>query len=439
MRVDGIDVQTAPISEAGRTSATVFQNPRTQFFTSDVAGELAFQGENYGLAPRLIRSRTARAAEEVGITALMGRSLARLSGGELQKVACAQALAAGTEVLLLDEPTSNLSPEAIDEFSELLGRIKAAGRTIVVAEHRLYFLRGLADRVILLRDGRIESDQSGDRFFAMDEGSRERLGLRTLVRPALHTAPARSPRQEHPAPTQDAGPSQGLTLEDVRFGYRGHPVLDIDLLHLPAGRISALVGPNGAGKTTLAKVICGLVAPARGSRISLDGRPTTQRGRTAASYIVMQDVHRQLFADTVAGEVTLGLPDERCDAAATASLLSGLDLGELAGRHPLSLSGGQKQRLVIASAMACRKRVYVFDEPTSGVDRNHLVAIAGRMRALARDGAVVILISHDLELLELCADRICTVHPLSDHALPDHAPSDQSRSGQVSVHATARR
>ncbi|MCI1748086.1 MAG: energy-coupling factor ABC transporter ATP-binding protein [Acidipropionibacterium sp.] len=201
VRVAGADPVAEDIAEAGRTSATVFQNPRTQFFTSDVAGELAFRDENYGLDPELIRARSARAAEQVGISHLLDRSLHQLSGGELQKVACAQAIAGGTDVLLLDEPTSNLSPGAIDEFTGLLGRLKAEGRTIVVAEHRLYFLRGLADRVVLLDGGRIVRRATGEEFFAIGEAERASLGLRTLHRPKTTGAEA-SGRRSSPERTR---------------------------------------------------------------------------------------------------------------------------------------------------------------------------------------------------------------------------------------------
>lgn len=407
VRVAGADPVAEDIAEAGRTSATVFQNPRTQFFTSDVTGELAFRDENYGLDPELIRARSARAAEQVGISHLLDRSLHQLSGGELQKVACAQAIAGGTDVLLLDEPTSNLSPGAIEEFTGLLGRLKAEGRTIVVAEHRLYFLRGLADRVILLDGGRVVRRATGEEFFAIGEEERISLGLRTLRRPRPLDA-----GEVAPAETPDT--ASGLTLDNLSFAYRGRPVLRIDHLTLPAGRVSAVVGPNGAGKSTLAKVVCGLLKPRHGSRIALDGQPTTARSRIGASYIVMQDVNRQLFSDTVSGEVTLGLDEDRRGGVDVASLLDAFSLSQLAERHPQSLSGGQKQRLVIASAMACEKRVYVFDEPTSGVDQRHLVGIARQLRTLAGTGAVVMVISHDPELLELCADRVVTVHPLAD-------------------------
>ncbi|MDN5964433.1 MAG: ATP-binding cassette domain-containing protein, partial [Actinomyces sp.] len=208
--------------------------------------------------------------------------------------------------------------------------------------------------------------------------------------------------------------SRGLVLDQVRFSYGRNRVLDIDHLEFPAGRICVLVGDNGAGKTTLARLLCGLVREDRGSRITLDSRPASARTRTASSYIVMQDVHRQLFSETVRAEVTLGLSRSERREVDPEDLLARFGLSELAERHPLSLSGGQKQRLVLASAMACHKAVHIFDEPTSGVDERHLVGIAAQLRELADQGAVVIVITHDLELLDACADRIVTLRPLRD-------------------------
>ena len=199
----------------------------------------------------------------------------------------------------------------------------------------------------------------------------------------------------------------GLKVKDLRFSYRGGPaVLDIDELDFPAGRISALVGPNGAGKTTLARVVCGLESA---DTVLLDGKKLGAAARRAASYIVMQDVSRQLFAESVEQEVGLGLGE--VDAAV---LLEAVGLAGLEERHPQSLSGGQRQRLVIASALARRPRVCVFDEPTSGVGREHLLAIAGLMRQMANDGVVVIVITHDDELVEACADRVVALPRIQD-------------------------
>ncbi|KAB1647348.1 energy-coupling factor ABC transporter ATP-binding protein [Pseudoclavibacter sp. CFCC 14310] len=454
VEVAGINVPATDLLEAGRTTATVFQNPRTQFFTADVRSELAFRDENYGLDPAEIQRRSVAAARQVGIENLLDRGLRQLSGGELQKVACAQAIAAGTSVLLFDEPTSNLSPAAIAEFAQLLGRLKAQGHAIVVAEHRLYFLRDLADQVLQLDHGRVHDRWSGDEFRALSESSAAALGLRTLRAPAALAAllvaehadavvadhagsgssrladergelareiVGRSNRAQEPREAGASTPEHGLVLDAVRFRYGRHDVLDIPHLEFPRGQISVIVGANGVGKSTLARVICGLAAEDRGSGIRLDGRRVSPKMRMARSGMVMQDVHRQLFCDSVADEVRLGLDSQARDEVDIDALLQRFDLAELADRHPLSLSGGQKQRVVIAAALAKQPQVCVFDEPTSGVDRRHLRAIAECLRELAEAGTVVIVITHDPELIDACADRLVAIGRLGD----EH-PSGQS-------------
>jgi energy-coupling factor transport system ATP-binding protein len=199
-----------------------------------------------------------------------------------------------------------------------------------------------------------------------------------------------------------------LRLEDIRVHYGRRLVLDIPSLDVHAGEVTMLVGPNGAGKSTLASVICGLLAPDKGGRILLNGKAMNERARLAASAMVMQDVERQLFSATVRTEVSLGT-----DVADPVPLLERFDLLNFADRHPLSLSGGQKQRLMIAAAVARDAAVYLFDEPTSGVDRRHLDAIGQQLRELASAGHVVLVITHDPELVDACADTIIALHPLA--------------------------
>ena len=146
VRLGSKSVADMQLYEIGKSCATVFQNPRTQFFTTEVDSELAFAGQNFQVPADELLRRSAAALRDVGITDLAGRSLRTLSGGQVQKVACAQAVAQTTPIILFDEPTSNLDPAAITEFAALLGRLKAQGKTIIIAEHRLYFLRGLSTR-----------------------------------------------------------------------------------------------------------------------------------------------------------------------------------------------------------------------------------------------------------------------------------------------------
>ena len=405
-----------PLWHTGLAASTVFQNPRTQFFTTDVTSELAFALENRAVEPSVIRARIADVADEVGINDLLDRSLFALSGGERQLVACASAVVARPGLYLFDEPTSNLSPEAIEHFADFLRHLKATGATIVIAEHRLYFLRGIIDRGVVVNHG-IVKDAPAAEFFAMSDGERAELGLRELTEPQVAQGLAEAAEIAGAAGIAGApSPSRsgsGITLEHVTAGYgRKHTVLRDLNLSFERGSVSAIVGPNGAGKSTLASVICGL-KKAKGT-VSLDGTALGDRERLARSYLVMQDVHRQLFADSVRAEILLGVA-EGADGTASVdadALLAEFDLSDYDQRHPLSLSGGQKQRLVVAAATALDRDVYIFDEPSSGLDRAHLDAVAATLRKLAAAQKVVLLITHDPELINACADRVVEIEKL---------------------------
>ncbi|MDY5588709.1 MAG: ABC transporter ATP-binding protein [Arcanobacterium sp.] len=399
--LDGLDSATTDIQQLGRRAGTVFQNPRSQFFTANVLEELAFASENAGDDRLVTATRVADALAVWGIETLMRRKLRELSGGELQLVACAAAVAGPQRILLLDEPTSNLSPAAIGKFTSVLKSLKNDGWTLIIAEHRVYPLQEIADQVALLHDGKVVQLVRGAEFFAMSDDTRRTLGLRSLKRP--HSSTLSKPADD---------PDTGITVKNLRFSYGKHQVLDIANLILPAGRVVALTGPNGAGKTTLARTLIGLANPQRGSEILFSGTPCNAVARQKRSVLVMQDVNRQLFAETVAAEVSLG--NEQIAVERVSELLAGLGLAELAERHPMTLSGGQKQRLVIANALASEAQLYVFDEPTSGVDYLHLMSISAQIRSLAQAGKSVLVISHDLEFINEVADHQLQLTPLAD-------------------------
>ncbi|USR78928.1 ABC transporter ATP-binding protein [Arcanobacterium pinnipediorum] len=401
--VSGHDVDDLDLTQIGKTSATVFQNPRSQFFTGHVLSEIAYAGENYQVPAHLLWGRCIDAAKETGTHHLLERNLHTLSGGQLQSVAQACGLAAAVPVLLFDEPTSNLSPQAIDSFSKVLQRQKAAGKTIVIAEHRLYFLRDLVDQVVYFHPGCDPEIIDGRTFFSFDDDERRRRGLRVLDLPQSDgSASVESVSAVRNQPPLDSG----ISLRNLNFSYPGHEVFTDFSADLHAGKITALTGANGAGKTTLARLLCGLLKPQSGD-IYLDGHARSAHALSANSSIVMQDVHRQLFADSVIKEVTLGSSGE----VEAESLLAQLDLLPFEHRHPLSLSGGQKQRLVIAAALATQRRLVIFDEPTSGVDYRQLHAISALVSQLAQSGHIVVVITHDEELLDSCADQILHLNP----------------------------
>ena len=420
VHINGTDVNELKLADMASRSAMVFQNPRTHFFTSVVRSEMALTLENLGVEPSRILETIDEVAKQTGITHLMNREIHGLSGGELQRVACACALVARVPLLLFDEPTSNLSPHAITQFRNLLLDMKRMGKTMVISEHRIHFMKGIADRVYRIAAGKLVGQYTGEEFFALTAEQRTSLGLRAFKEPALQA----------PQPPALCPDSKGLGIRNLKFAYKPkagferQPVLDISTMYFPAGKVTALCGPNGAGKSTLARIICGLSQPEKGATITLDGVPVNPKERMRACGIVMQDVRRQLFAESVADEITMGLTKAQKAAVDVPEILDSLDLSEFSSQHPAAISGGQQQRLVIGATMAGKKQVVIFDEPTSGVDAKHLRSIATRLRELADAGATVICITHDAELIQECADYAVYLPRLRDGAVISYIPPE---------------
>ncbi|MGC3955519.1 MAG: ATP-binding cassette domain-containing protein [Propionicimonas sp.] len=406
--VDGLLTTDAELDAIGLVTGTVLQHPRRQFFTESVPEELAFAMENFGFPSEQIRTQVGQTVEELAASVPIDQPLKTLSGGQQQQVAIAAATAHRPRVLLLDEPSSNLSADAVHRLTATLAELKAQGVTIVVAEHRLRYLEGLADRVIVLRDGAMDVEWTAAQFRAVPDEELAREGLRGLTSsvllPTLPAAGASIAGGVEP----DAVPSGALELDGLRCRLGGRLVVSIDRAAFAAGEVTAIRGVNGAGKSTLARIVTGLQRSA--GRVRLDGRELSPRTRQRGSAIVMQDVQRQLFTDSVAAEIELAAAGS-APSLDTGEVLTALDLSALAERHPLSLSGGQQQRLVVAAVRVAGRRIVVFDEPSSGVDRRHLQSISDQIREVAADGAVVLLISHDDDLLALAADRQLTLVP----------------------------
>ena len=388
--LDGEDLAGLPMHRIAERVGSVFQNPRTQFFNVDTDSEIAFGMENEAVPQEAMQSRVAGTARTLGIEPLLGRSIFALSGGEKQKIAFASVYAMGPEVFLLDEPSSNLDAEAIGALRGHLRRIKAQGKTVVVAEHRLYYLMDVADRVIYLEDGRIVGDWTAEQFRSLAAEKRQNMGLRAIdlteEKPVRCTRPVAAPI---------------LELQNVTLAYQKQTVLQDVSLRAAPSEVIAVAGHNGAGKTTFSRALCGLHKEASGQFL-WNGKPQKPKARMQRAYLVMQDVNYQLFAESVEAECTFGI--KHPDAALTAQTLEALGLTPFRERHPNTLSGGQKQRLAAAAAMACGKELLVFDEPTSGLDYDSMVRLAALIRQLAAMGKVIFVVTHDYEFV--C--RTCT-------------------------------
>lgn len=395
--VFGRSIRETAIEDLAGIVGSVFQNPRSQFFCVDTTAEIAFGCENMGLPEAEIRRRIDNTVADMNIQKLIGRSIFNLSGGEKQKIACAGAAAMLPELIVLDEPTSNLDLDAIDELREIIRRWKAQGKTIVIAEHRLGWLSGLCDRVLFMENGGISAEFTGEAFFSLPAEKLNSMGLRA-IRTANNYLESKTGMTElKPFDSRDI-----ITLNGFTYSYGKQDAIRIPELAIPKGAVIAVVGHNGAGKSTFTKCLCGLQKRFKGT-VNINGKTYRSKDMMRLSYMVMQDVNHQLFAETVLEEVLLGADESEQKTAL--DILGKLHITEYKDRHPMSLSGGQKQRAAIASAMLAGKKLLVFDEPTSGLDFRSMECTAELLRSLDKD-ITVLIVTHDMELIDRCCTHI---------------------------------
>lgn len=396
------DIATWNAGELGTTVGSVFQNPRSQFVNIDVTSEIAFGCENLGLPREQIVKRVHDCARILGIEHLLGRRVENLSGGQKQMIIIASALAMDPEIFVLDEPTASLDAGAMRQLANALEVLKAQGKTIVVSEHRLWWLSGVADRVIRIRRGRITGDWPASDYQRIPFRERFAAGERAWHVGEIEIGAANGIGETHSAVDRGSGSDHVLLAENLEVAYkRVKQILKGVNLQLQGGSVVGLLGRNGAGKTTLLRTLSGLMREKAG-KVALDEAPLPYRKRLGDIHLVMQEPGYQLFADSVLAEAEQAASDTK----AAESLLDRFELTALKDRHPLSLSGGERQRLSIAAGILQGSKAIVLDEPTSGLDRESMVKIAQVIRDFAKKGHVVCIVTHDFEFLCSACDEI---------------------------------
>nr|WP_314995522.1 ABC transporter ATP-binding protein [uncultured Treponema sp.] len=399
--IDGGSVKERELYDTALIIGTVFQNPRTQFYNVDTTGELAFGCENRGLPEQEIYTRIDRTVAHFRMASLMDRNIFRLSDGEKQKIACASVNVSEPKIILLDEPSANLDYTATLMLRELILRWKAEGKTIIAAEHRIAYLWDIIDRAVVLRDGEIVGEFTGNGKEELTQNQLTQMGLRTTV-------------MESPAEMQMDSFREGdrpITLRNFHFAYHGEKknIVDIPILQIAAGQITAIVGANGAGKTSFLNCLCGLEKRCKGT-LEYEGKLYDSKSRKKLCFMVMQDTGNQLFTESVLDEVLISLKKGTANEKETAmEIIRNLDLADFADRHPQSLSGGQKQRLAIACALASGRDLLLLDEPTSGLDYAHMKETAALLEKLRSMGTTILVVTHDSELIRSCCTRRITV------------------------------
>jgi energy-coupling factor transport system ATP-binding protein len=366
--VEGHDIISTPTRRLARTVGFVFQDPELQTVYDVVDREVAFGLENIALPPREMGARVEEALHAAGIDHLAGRSVRTLSGGERQRVALASALAMRPELVVLDEPTSQLDPEGASMVLDAVRSLVQQGRAAVIAEHRLERLLAHASASVIVEHGSVYG-----------------------------AWPAAVPSTIPSVPSSPSGPV-AWSLTGVSAGFGGRVVLDsIDAVG-HQGEVVALSGPNGGGKTTLLRLIAGALSP-------MSGKVERRPGRIA---YLPQNPTALLHRPTLRSEVSLTL-ERAGESEPPETILSELGLLAAAGRYPRDLSCGERQRAALAAVLPGQPGLVLLDEPTRGIDAAARVALIGLVSRMRDRGSAIVLATHDSELRAALADRVLMV------------------------------
>ena len=449
--VAGLDTCEASLTDIAKVAGSVLQDIDAQMVASVVEDELLFGLENFGIDHREIEGRIASALDAVGIADLRHREIATLSGGQKQKVAIAAILAMTPRVIVMDEPTSALDPASARDVFEVLRRAKElTGMTVILIEQTVALLAEYCDRVVVIDQGRIALDGTPTDVFSHGETLRA-IGVDTprTVRISNSLAEAGLAPNDSPALTLDGAESlvagilaPGLSESspivprtlgdrpDARNTVDERPII-VDVagaaysygtgqagieginLTVRAGEILAVVGQNGAGKTTFTKLLNGLIKPSAGVvRIAgLDTRTTPVSVLASHAATLFQNPDRQLCRNTVVEEISFGLELQgvAAETARERARHVAATFGLPENASPFNLSRGQRQMVALASVVALEPELIILDEPTSGLDYRECMTVMETVRQRALDGAAVVMVCHDMEVVSDFADTLAVM------------------------------
>lgn len=378
--------------ERGRYIGNVFQDPRSQFFANETAGEIAFGCENYGFSHEAIVKSVRQTAEELKIDDILEEKVRYLSYGMRQRVAIASAKAIDPPIYVMDEPSANLDMKATFDLGKMIEKLKEQGKTVLIAEHRLYYLREIADRIIYVQNGEILSELTPSEMLRMPEKTVLQRGLRSMELGSLTV-------QSH---IQKPEAKSIFEVNGLHKRFGNHTVADNINFSCKKGEVVAIVGPNAAGKSTLGKILSGLLKEDSGT-VRYKGKRLTPTQRRGLVWYIMQDLDSQLFGEDLMDELLTGKKTVPERVQKAERILKNLELFSLKDRHPATLSGGQKQRLALGVALMNEAPVIILDEPTSGLDGKNMRKVSAKIKQLAAKGHIILMITHDIE----CALSTC--------------------------------
>lgn len=411
--INGRSTRAGDLSSLAVQASLCQQDPEAQICTLRVGDEVAFGPENLELPAREVVSRVKEALSATNSLHLKDRSIFDLSGGEKQKVAIASMLAMQSEIIILDEPTSNLDPESAQEVLSAVEGLREKKITVVVVEHRLDRLLKIADRLIVMEAGRVAMDGNPGEVY---ERYRESQGCGI----------SRKPAPCHRIETAKAD-DEIIYVRDLQYSYKGHKVLEGISFSARKGELIGIIGPNGSGKTTFLNCLAGLCRPSSGV-IRVDGINVTEsRVSEMARSIgfVFQNPSHQIFENTVLAEVTFACENLKINQESSERFariaMEEYGIIQYAQDNPLMLSYGEKRRLNICATLPHNPGIILLDEPFIGQDMSNTERIMGDLLRLKDAGKTVLVVSHDMERIFRDCDRI--VFFQSGSILVDETPS----------------
>ena len=362
------DIESYDIS---KNIGYVSQDPRGHFFTTNTTSELVFSMENYGIPLNEMKKKYSELVNLLELEKLVDKNIIYISSGERQKIAIGCSLSLEPEIIILDEPSSNLDFHMTKKLKQLIEKLKTKGYTIIIAEHRMYYIQDLIDRVFVINNGKVIEKTISDLK------SNNEVPLRSLDIFNLELENISCKNKE-------------LLMEVNNITYKN--ILSNITTTVYKGDVIGLIGKNGVGKTTLLRLLSNIIKPNKGKIVG-----------KVVPFLVMQDMDYQFFTESVESEMKFGSADN--DLEKINSLLMKLGLTELKDKIPFELSGGQKQRLLIAISALANVNLLMFDEPTSGLDYVNMTKVSGILKDLSKNSALIVA-THDIEFLYKTCNRV---------------------------------
>lgn len=427
----GVPLKQVSDREQSEKIGFVMQNPDDQIVTDKVWHELAFGLESLGCDQKTMRGRVAEMACYFGIQDWFHRDVATLSGGQKQLLNLASIMAMQPEVLILDEPTSQLDPIAASDFLNTVRKINTElGTTVIITEHRLEDIFPYADRAVVMEKGCVIADdtpgkvgqllfeQSNPMFAAMPTpvrvyyragGTGEspltvRQGRSWLSR-RFPNRPEKDAIAAPPLPEEVKDPA--LVLKELWFRYEkdSPDILRGVSAEIPTGSLYAILGGNGAGKSTTLKAISGICRPYRG-KVTLFGKPLDKYKSSELFHGCLAMLPQDPKSLFVKKTVREDLSEMTRDKSSIESIAALCQITELLDSHPYDLSGGEQQRAALAKVLLTNPRLLLLDEPTKGIDSFFKETFAGILADLKKQGITIVMVSHDVEFCARYADVV---------------------------------